>query len=348
MPPPSYQQYPTILTHHQNSRSWESFLALPGATNEQSSLSPSTSSPVTPTSNRGSVAVPYRRASETSLYRTNQISPNALSFSGTPETNLEQLGFSQQFGCSVPVDLESPCSFSSSGSLFHFAPVPEGSSIYHIPKQNDYCQSSHHPHEILSPQQPTVATLHNHPPGNPNDMIMRSIEDPRIYHSLAAGVLPNHRQARLEETFGNRSIYLDSNNNPDGWEYAAYESNTHSLPQHPDLVNSNSMRMDDPTMHGDANTMLDSSMLDYLDLTPTASLIKCSTCGQDFTGKFGPGNLKRHMRLKHHSNKTHKCHQCSKTYKRGDALRKHSWKTHRCLEAKPRKRKVRAVVTNGC
>lgn len=68
----------------------------------------------------------------------------------------------------------------------------------------------------------------------------------------------------------------------------------------------------------------------------------CRQCGKSFTGKYGSGNLKRHIRQVHESlmgGAIHVCEICMKTYNRADALRKHSWKKHRQETARPNKRR---------
>jgi hypothetical protein len=68
----------------------------------------------------------------------------------------------------------------------------------------------------------------------------------------------------------------------------------------------------------------------------------CQHCGKVYTGKYGPGNLKRHVRQTHESvleRVINKCLICMKVYNRADALRKHSWKKHRRADAKPNKRR---------
>ena len=68
----------------------------------------------------------------------------------------------------------------------------------------------------------------------------------------------------------------------------------------------------------------------------------CQHCGKSFTGKYGSGNLKRHIRQIHEfvmGGTIHICRLCMKTYNRADALRKHSWKKHRQEDARPNKRR---------
>lgn len=68
----------------------------------------------------------------------------------------------------------------------------------------------------------------------------------------------------------------------------------------------------------------------------------CQHCGKIFTGKYGPGNCKRHVQQIHKSvldRVRHMCKMCSKTYNRADALRKHAWKKHRLEEFRPNKRR---------
>lgn len=72
----------------------------------------------------------------------------------------------------------------------------------------------------------------------------------------------------------------------------------------------------------------------------------CPQCGRVFTGKFGPGNCKRHVQQIHASildRAIHKCKECVKTYNRADALRKHQWKKHRLEDARPNKRRDRVL-----
>ncbi|KAJ8116230.1 hypothetical protein OPT61_g2305 [Boeremia exigua] len=71
----------------------------------------------------------------------------------------------------------------------------------------------------------------------------------------------------------------------------------------------------------------------------------CQHCGKVFTGKYGPGNCKRHVQHTHTSafdRAIHICRVCMKTYNRADALRKHQWKKHRLEDARPNKRRERA------
>lgn len=68
----------------------------------------------------------------------------------------------------------------------------------------------------------------------------------------------------------------------------------------------------------------------------------CERCNKVFTGKFGKGNLMRHVRQIHETlsgGTIHMCRFCMKTYNRADALRKHSWKKHRDEDSKPNKRR---------
>ncbi|OSS49940.1 hypothetical protein B5807_06287 [Epicoccum nigrum] len=72
----------------------------------------------------------------------------------------------------------------------------------------------------------------------------------------------------------------------------------------------------------------------------------CQYCGKVFTGKFGPGNCKRHVQQTHETivdQAMHLCKLCRKEYRRADALRKHQWKKHRLEDAKPRKRRERGL-----
>jgi hypothetical protein len=72
----------------------------------------------------------------------------------------------------------------------------------------------------------------------------------------------------------------------------------------------------------------------------------CQYCGKVFTGKFGPGNCKRHVQQSHETTvdrAIHLCKLCRKEYRREDALRKHQWKKHRLEDAKPRKRRERGL-----
>jgi hypothetical protein len=72
----------------------------------------------------------------------------------------------------------------------------------------------------------------------------------------------------------------------------------------------------------------------------------CQYCEKVFTGKFGPGNCKRHVQQTHETivdRAIHLCKLCRKEYRRADALRKHQWKKHRLEDAKPRKRRERGL-----
>ncbi len=72
----------------------------------------------------------------------------------------------------------------------------------------------------------------------------------------------------------------------------------------------------------------------------------CQQCGKVFTGKFGPGNRKRHVQHTHASifeRAIHACKVCMKTYNRADALRKHQWKKHRMEEVRPIKRRDKSM-----
>lgn len=72
----------------------------------------------------------------------------------------------------------------------------------------------------------------------------------------------------------------------------------------------------------------------------------CPHCGTVFTGKYGPGNCKRHVQQVHETffdKALHMCKLCMKTYNRKDALRKHQWKKHRLENARPHKRRERGI-----
>jgi uncharacterized C2H2 Zn-finger protein len=345
MPPFSYQQHPPILTHHQNSRSLETLLTPPGMTNEGNSLSPSTSSPVTPTSQRGSVISVCRRGSQTASYRNNQASHNASAFIRTPRGSLEQLGPTQQFGYGARVDTGSPSGWSSSEASSQPAPVFEDFSTYDQTGNDNY-QSSYRRYGILSPQQFTVATPHHRYPGNNINTPLRSIGESRIPHSLTSDVLPSNWEANVQEILESRSFGLDGQDNPVEWQQPMYGSSAHILPSHSHPVNSSFLHIGSSMAYDETNMPLSNNTLEYMNTIPTAPQIICSTCGQDFNGNFGPANLRRHIRLKHRPEEIHRCQRCPKTYKRTDALKKHVWKTHRCLEAKPKKRKNRVLIVH--
>jgi uncharacterized C2H2 Zn-finger protein len=60
------------------------------------------------------------------------------------------------------------------------------------------------------------------------------------------------------------------------------------------------------------------------------ALCECRSCGMSFKGEYRKGNLKRHMKSRHqdeHQNEWN-CPQCSKIYRRRDALLKHTRKSH--------------------
>ncbi|KAF1911769.1 hypothetical protein BDU57DRAFT_551821 [Ampelomyces quisqualis] len=68
----------------------------------------------------------------------------------------------------------------------------------------------------------------------------------------------------------------------------------------------------------------------------------CKLCGLLFTGRYGKGNLARHIREKHglvNSMIGKVCRVCKTVYNRADAKRKHEWKKHRLQDVKPNKRR---------
>ncbi|KAF2632232.1 hypothetical protein BU25DRAFT_144969 [Macroventuria anomochaeta] len=68
--------------------------------------------------------------------------------------------------------------------------------------------------------------------------------------------------------------------------------------------------------------------------------VKCNQCDQEFAGKYGPGNLRRHVRHQHLTRRSTDidltCRLCKTSYKRSDALRSHLWRKHSLPEAKPK------------
>jgi hypothetical protein len=69
---------------------------------------------------------------------------------------------------------------------------------------------------------------------------------------------------------------------------------------------------------------------------------KCNVCEKEYTGKYGKGNLARHVRTEHSlfsSILDQECQVCKQAYARADARRKHEWKKHRLPDAKPNKRR---------
>jgi hypothetical protein len=82
-----------------------------------------------------------------------------------------------------------------------------------------------------------------------------------------------------------------------------------------------------------------SSHMGSLNMYPT---MKCNVCEKEFTGRYGKGNLARHVRTEHPlsiSLHGQECRVCKQGYTRADARRKHEWKKHRMLDAKPSKRR---------
>lgn len=68
----------------------------------------------------------------------------------------------------------------------------------------------------------------------------------------------------------------------------------------------------------------------------------CQHCEKVFTGKYGPGNCKRHTQQTHGTvldRVRTVCRVCKKQYNRADAMRKHAWKKHRLEEFRPNKRR---------
>lgn len=71
--------------------------------------------------------------------------------------------------------------------------------------------------------------------------------------------------------------------------------------------------------------------------------VLCEHCGIEFKGKYGNGNLKRHLRERHSllgTMKSKACRCCGQTYNRSDARRRHEWKKHRLSDARPNKRRA--------
>lgn len=63
-----------------------------------------------------------------------------------------------------------------------------------------------------------------------------------------------------------------------------------------------------------------------------ALILRCSTCGVKFTGKYRKGNLERHMKNKHRGSEIPcSVEWCNKAFQRRDALLKHERKRHREL-----------------
>ncbi|KAF2131381.1 hypothetical protein P153DRAFT_193877 [Dothidotthia symphoricarpi CBS 119687] len=81
---------------------------------------------------------------------------------------------------------------------------------------------------------------------------------------------------------------------------------------------------------------------------PTATYppVKCGQCRKLFIGKFGAGNLTRHIRHVHNMMKI-VCRVCEKSFKRGDALRKHRWTKHHEEDARPKPKKVGDEIMSG-
>ncbi|KAG9186914.1 hypothetical protein G6011_10022 [Alternaria panax] len=70
-------------------------------------------------------------------------------------------------------------------------------------------------------------------------------------------------------------------------------------------------------------------------------LKRCDQCDRTFSGKYGKGNLRRHIIAFHNPQAVvlgGECRVCKKAYNRADATRKHEWEKHHILDAKPRKR----------
>jgi Zn ribbon nucleic-acid-binding protein len=63
--------------------------------------------------------------------------------------------------------------------------------------------------------------------------------------------------------------------------------------------------------------------------------VSCLKCGNIFHGRYGPRNLDRHVRSEH-DGITFPCRECSRTYKRDDALLDHERKSHPNLQRSPK------------
>ena len=62
-------------------------------------------------------------------------------------------------------------------------------------------------------------------------------------------------------------------------------------------------------------------------------LVQCEQCGKAYTGRYGTGNMQRHVRLKHASElqKEYICIVCKKAFNRSDALLNHERQKHPTL-----------------
>ncbi|OAG21948.1 hypothetical protein CC77DRAFT_1007446 [Alternaria alternata] len=70
-------------------------------------------------------------------------------------------------------------------------------------------------------------------------------------------------------------------------------------------------------------------------------LVPCAQCNKTFSGRYGKGNLRRHVLAFHNPLATvlgTACRVCKKAYRRADATRKHEWNKHQISDAKPKKR----------
>jgi hypothetical protein len=61
---------------------------------------------------------------------------------------------------------------------------------------------------------------------------------------------------------------------------------------------------------------------------PTPGALTCLFCETTFSGKFGKGNRRRHMKAKHVKKTPITCKDCDRSFGRTDALLKHSRKQH--------------------
>lgn len=134
----------------------------------------------------------------------------------------------------------------------------------------------------------------------------------------------------VESRHPNSSLHALSSYDP---RTQLLRSHTHTANPHPNHTYDETLPAHSPA---DSDTRL--SMNPQQRHPPSA----CQHCEKVFTGKYGPGNLKRHVRQSHGSaldRVRHMCQMCSKMYNRADALRKHSWKKHRHEDARPNKRR---------
>jgi hypothetical protein len=124
-----------------------------------------------------------------------------------------------------------------------------------------------------------------------------------------------------------------------GYDACASKTHGQSTQKYPASVSDTSrpLRLIAPSIHIPAPTISSSDLVQISSETAilhqkttgdlSKSIVRCDQCDSRFTGKYGPGNLTRHIKATH-KRETRRCEVCKKTFRRSDAKRKHERRFH--------------------